>query len=67
MNNRRDARHCVLGFSVSTPETPRKSLDTLESPESLGLGCPEFLGLTAETLNHNAVQIDHPKREILQI
>jgi hypothetical protein len=52
---------------VWTSETPRKSLDTPDSPEYPGFSTPEFPGFVPETLTHNAAGTIHPNREMLQI
>jgi hypothetical protein len=67
MNKRGDVQHYDLEFLEWTPETPRKSLDTPDSPEYPGFSTPEFPGFVPETLTHNAAGTIHPNREMLQI
>jgi hypothetical protein len=45
---------------VRTSDTPGKSPETPDIPESPGSSTPESPGFAAETLNHNAAKYTHP-------
>jgi hypothetical protein len=62
-----DILHWWFRVAVQTPDTPGKSSETPEIPESPGSSTPECLGFAAETLNHNAARYIHPNREETQI